>query len=277
MESSYTDFSKAENRIDLDSHNDVNNRGNIDGKCVSREKKDNTNDSNCERLKEETMQSEKLNFVIIDSREGLGLKQDYYDANKSSTNDDFKNSDNINKECSTNGNTYNDNNGDNNNNYHLHDIENNNNSDIINKNKIYQNDSNNNKNIDNNDIGNINYKISEISSYALFTDFKNIINRSIRDENRNNLIKNYQPVTYSNNKNVTLFYLKEKTSFKSSNLNSNNCLSISLNIHKNDLFKIKTDISNIYNLSPYSEAKKILFTDIRFFQDWVRKKDFSSC
>ena len=223
-----------------------------------------------------TKRSEKLNFVIIDSREGLGLKQDYYDTNNSSMNVKSKNSDNINRDCYTDSNTYNDNIGNNDNNDHRNDIEDINNNDIMNNNNVYQNNSNNNNNNDN-IIKNTNHKISEISSYALFTDFKNIINCCIKDEKKN-FIANHLPTTYSNYKNETLFYLKENIQSELSCLDSNTSILNSLNIDRNKLSKVTTNISNITsnNLNPYSEAKKILFTDFRFFQDWVRKKDFTS-
>jgi hypothetical protein len=224
----------------------------------------------------------KWNFVIIDSREGLGLKQDY-DDDKNNLSDcvDFeKNNNNDSNDGNTNNN-YKNNHENNNNN--KNDDENNDSDSYINNNN-YNNGEffrDNDNNICPVEITEkTNQEISAISSYALFTDFRNIVKRIMKCEN-NETVQNYQQGTYANNKNKAFLFLKNnQVSFPmylDSDTNAGICHDIRKNYHSEELKSVVNVREIICSSSnPYSEAKRILFTETRFFQDWVRKKDFIS-
>ena len=271
-----TDFSLHENDQNLTKCIDDDNRRNIDGMI---DIYDDDDDDDGDRGK---VGFKRRNFVIIDSREGLGLKQDYHDDRNNLCDcvDYEKNNDNDSNIGNT-DNNYNNNHKNNKNNKNddeNSDSDNNTISNNHNNKEFFRGKNNNTCPVE--ITANTSHEISAISSFALFTDFKNIVNRIMKYEN-NETVQNYQQGTYTNNKNKSfLLFINKEVSFPIY-IKSDNNANICHDIHK------KCDIQNIKSVhhfrenirlssNPYSEAKKILFTDIRFFQDWVRKKDFIS-
>ena len=248
------DFSLYENDHNHQNCNDIDSRIEINEK----------EDANADNVKQKRkpIGVKRKKFVIIDSREGLGLKQDYFDDKN-----DLSDCIDYEKNSNSNGN----------------DITN---DKYDNDDSHYKDNYHDNIEISRGKNGNIcsleiientNLEISEISSFALFTDFKNIVNCLMKYEN-NETVQNYQKGTYANNKNKSFLFLNDnEVSFRmysNSDDNTGNCHDIHGNCHDQNIRSVHHFRDRRLFSNPYSEAKRILFTDTRFFQDWVRKRDF---